>query len=394
MTTAVRSSRVGVVDDLAPTIVQYSDQAETERNLGKPVFEAMRDAGLMRMFVPQELGGLESDVIESFEVIESISQLDSAAGWVLQIMSTGATIGAIFDDEGAREIYGDPRSTVAGGFNPPGAALPVAGGYRLNGRWGFSSGSHHATWLIGASLKMGPSGPAMTPEGQPIMVAAIYRAAEATVLQDTWDPLGMRGTGSYDVVAEDVFVPESRVAVLRPFDPVGSAYGGPLYRLGIVPTLLGNAVVALGVARAAIDEAVDLSRTRIPAFNQARPVARGVVHTQLARAEATLSAARAYFYGALGDAWQTARSGSRLSPRERLHCQLAGSHAAEASAAAVDLVHAAVGSSGMRESGFRFARHFRDVHTITQHALCSGARYESMGQVMPGLETDWPFFHF
>jgi alkylation response protein AidB-like acyl-CoA dehydrogenase len=392
MTLATRSTLLNRVDDLAPLIVKYADAAERERDLATPVFEAMRDAGFLRMFVPQELGGFETDIIESFEVIERVSRLDSAAGWVLQILSLGPTIGALFDDDAAREIFSDPRSVIAGGFNPPGAAVPVEGGYRLSGRWPFASGCRHATWFLDTALIMGPQGPEMTPDGHPIMLALIYKASEGTIL-DTWNPLGMRGTGSHDLVADDVFVPAARAAALRPFDAPGSAFRGPIYRLGVIPPGLGNAVVALGIARAAIDEAVELSRTRIPAFNQARPISRGVVHTQLARAEATLSAARAYFYGALGDAWQTSVAGNRPSPQERLHAQLAASNAAEASAAAVDLVHAAVGSSGIRESDYRFARHFRDVHTITQHALCSGARFESMGQVMLGLPSDWPFFY-
>jgi alkylation response protein AidB-like acyl-CoA dehydrogenase len=393
MTTITRSSLLTTVDDLAPTIVQHADRAERERDLSPEVFEAMRAASLFRMFVPQDLGGLETDVLESFEVIERISRLDSAAGWVLQIMSAGATIGALFAPEGAREIFGDPRNVVAGGFNPPGAAIPVQGGFRLNGRWPFASGSTHATWFVNTALRIGPQGPEMTPDGHPILMALVYPSTEGRVL-DTWNPLGMRGTGSNDILAENVFVPDHRSTALRPFDEVGPAYQGPLYRLGIIPTILGNAVVALGIARAAIDEAVEVSRSRVSAFNQPRPVDRGVVHAQLARAEATLSAARTYFYDALGDAWRTAMAGHRPSYSDRLHCQLAASHAAEASAAAVDLVHAAVGSSGVRESDHRFARHFRDVHTITQHALCSPARFESMGQLMLGLETDWVFFHF
>lgn len=156
---------------------------------------------------------------------------------------------------------------------------------------------------------------------------------------------------------------------------------------------LGNAAVALGVARAAIEEAVDLTRSKVPAFQQVRPVDRGVMHAHLARAEAVLGAARAYFYGAIATAWETAVAGQPLGIQRRMHLQLAASHATEAAAVAVDHVHAAAGSSGVREDQYRFSRHLRDVHTITQHALCSPTRFESMGQVMLGLETDWALFY-
>lgn len=158
--------------------------------------------------------------------------------------------------------------------------------------------------------------------------------------------------------------------------------------------MMGNAVVALGIARAAIDEAVEVSKMRVPAFMQAPPLRSGVVHSNIGRAEATLSAARSYFYEALGNAWRSAQAGNRPSHHDRAPRSAATFHAATASAAAVDLIHAAVGSAGLQEGQHRFARHFRDVHTITQHALCSANRFESMGQVMLGLETEWPFFSF
>lgn len=391
MTTATQTSLMNVVDELAPLIVQHAGESERERRLSPAVFQALRDAGLFGLFVPQELGGLEYDLIEGFEVMERISRLDSAAGWNLQILATGVTIGALLPDDGAREVFGG-GGVVAGGFNPPGAAVASQGGYILNGRWPFASGCQNASWFVDTALLMEGGHPQMGPHG-PIMLALVYPANEGSIVE-SWNSLGMRGTGSHELVAEDIFVPARRVAALRPFDEVGSAYQGPLYKLGIIPTIMGNAVVALGVARAAIDEAVEQSKTRTPAFMQTPPLHSGVVHGQLARAEATLSSARSYFYEALGNAWGTALGGHRPTNRDRLHVQLAASHAAAASAAAVDLVHAAVGSSGIQEAQYRFARHFRDAHTITQHAVCSAARFESMGQVMLGLETEWPFFSF
>jgi alkylation response protein AidB-like acyl-CoA dehydrogenase len=151
--------------------------------------------------------------------------------------------------------------------------------------------------------------------------------------------------------------------------------------------------VGLGIARAAIDESLEIIRTKTPAHFQTQPGQRSTVQAHLGRAEATLSAARAYFYDSLRKAWTIAESGQSIGIEERKHLQLAASYAAESAAQAVDYVHAAVGSTGVLESQHAFARHFRDVHTITQHALCSPTRFESMGQIMLGMETDWAFFH-
>lgn len=326
MTTLTAHSPAATVERIAPLIRAHAAEAERKRRLAAPVVEALRDAGLFRMFVPRQLGGLELGAVEGFEILERVSQLDSAAGWNLQIAATGTTIGALYPDAGAREVFGSADSIMAGGFNPPGAAIPVDGGYRLNGRWPFASGCQHATWLLGTALQMRDGQPEMLPDGSPIMLALLFRAGEGRVIE-SWDPLGMRGTGSHEIVADDVFVPAERAAALRPFEDLGPAFQGPLYKLGTIPPLMGNAVVALGIARAAIDEAVEVAKTRVPAFMQPRPVDRGVVHAHLARAEATLGAARTYFYCALDEAWQAACSGRRPDTAERLKAQLAASHA-------------------------------------------------------------------
>jgi alkylation response protein AidB-like acyl-CoA dehydrogenase len=384
------SSLLSRVDDLAPIIRKHADEAEENRRLSTPVYEAMVDAGLFRMFVPKDFGGLEVDVVTGFQVAERLSQIDSAAGWNFQVMAIDSpTTAALLPEEGAREIYSDPRAVAAGGFNPPGAAVEVDGGYRLTGRWPFVSGCQHANWFADPALLMKDGEPVMTEHG-PVMLVFYYPASEAEIIE-TWNPLGMRGTGSHDIAVNEIFVPASRSGALRPFEDLGKAFQGPLYKLGLIPTIMGNAVSALGVAQTAIDEAVELAKSKIPAFQQTRPVDRGVVHMHLARAEASLAAARAYFYTALEDAWQSAVEGQRPTTKQRLHTQLAASYAADTAARAVDHVHAAMGSSGVREEQHRFARHFRDVHTITQHALCSATRFESMGQIMLGLPTDWPF---
>jgi alkylation response protein AidB-like acyl-CoA dehydrogenase len=379
------------VERILPLIREHAEAAERDRRLSPAVVDAMRDAGLFRMFLPVQYGGAEVSLADGLEVIERIAQVDSAAAWNLQIAAVNAaTTGALLPTEGADEIFADPNAIVAGGFNPPGAAVPVEGGYRLTGRWPFASGCQHATWFADPAFVMRDGQPEMGEHG-PVMVVLTYRAEEAEILE-TWNPLGMRGTGSHDIAAANVFVPARRATLLRPFDDLPPAFQGPVYKLGLMPTILANPVVALGIARAAIDEAVSMIGSKVAGFVQTRPVDRGVVHMHLGRAEAELGAARAYFYTAIDRAWQAALAEQRPTVPQRLDMQLAASQAAEGAARAVDHVHAAVGSSGMREEQHQFARHFRDVHTITQHALCSATRFEDMGQVMLGLEKDWELF--
>ena len=392
MTQVISRSVLETVAQLEPLIRQHAAEAEANRGLHPQVHHAMLEAGLFHMFVPRSQGGLELDVVSGFEALEEVSRIDSAAGWNLQIAAAPIGMAAIFPDATARELFAQ-RAVVAGGFFPPGALQAVEGGFRLNGRWAFVSGCQNATHFVNPCIELKDGAPVMGPDGHPVIRVCIYPAREATVI-DTWQPLGMRGTGSHDVVADNIFIPTERTAFLRPLHiDRCEAFDGPFPNLGITPTLLGNAVVGLGIARAAIDESLEIIRTKTPAHFQTQPGQRSTVQAHLGRAEATLSAARAYFYDSLRKAWTIAESGQSIGIAERKHLQLAASYAAESAAQAVDYVHAAVGSTGVLESQHAFARHFRDVHTITQHALCSPTRFESMGQIMLGMETDWAFFH-
>jgi indole-3-acetate monooxygenase len=178
------------VEELAPLIQKHADEAERDRRLSRTVFDAMVDAGLFRMFVPRELGGLELNIVEGFEIIERVAQIDSAAGWNLQIgAAAGPTTAALLPDAGTREIFSDPKAVVAGGFNPPGAAIPVDGGYRLSGRWGFASGCQHASWFADPALRIKDGQPEVNEHGQPVMLVLMYPAREANIIE-TWDPLG------------------------------------------------------------------------------------------------------------------------------------------------------------------------------------------------------------
>jgi alkylation response protein AidB-like acyl-CoA dehydrogenase len=201
----------------------------------------------------------------------------------------------------------------------------------------------------------------------------------------------MRGTGSHDVVMSDVFVPESHAPFLVPRERSGSAYQGPLYRLTIWISVASLASIATGVARAAIEELLQLASRKTPAYT-GKPIRdRNVVQSQVAQAEATLSAARAYLYETLEEVWAQALRGHMIDMPHKAKVQLATTHAIVASGQAVDLVHAAAGATAVRDE-HRFQRHFRDVHTITQHGFASASRYESAGQVLLGSPVDWPFF--
>jgi alkylation response protein AidB-like acyl-CoA dehydrogenase len=381
------------VKDIAPIIRAHAAEAEEQRRLSRPVVDAMLQAGLYSMARPKAFGGLEVDPLTMFQVLEEVARQDSAAGWNLCLSSGGNYLLAWLPDEGAAEILNShPHIIFAGSFTPGPRAIPVEGGYRLSGQWPFNSGSHDCHWFVFLPQITDGDQPRLNDQGGPVQRLMFLPADKATIL-DTWHTLGMRGTGSNDVVVSDLFIPERHTALLAPLEKPGTAFQGPPYRLTVWVPVAIMALVALGIARAAIDDLLALARTKTPSYTGSALAQRQVVQRQVAEAEATLGAGRAYLYATFQENWEAAVRGAEITLEQKLKMQLAASHTVICAAKAVELVHAAAGTSAIRNE-YKFQRYFRDAHTITQHAFVSASRYESVGARMLGLESDWGFFAF
>jgi indole-3-acetate monooxygenase len=389
-TTASVSSLIDAIRHIEPVIRTHAADAEQERRLPDAVADAMRACGLYRLWRPLAFGGLEVDPMTAFQAFEEVSRIDSAAGWNLQLSCAIDAFGAWFPDDGAKEIFGQPDTIFAGGFFPPRSAVAVNGGYRVTGQTPFVSGAHQAQWFDGLAHIHDGDTPRRTADGNPVTLITMCPAKDAVIV-DTWRTLGMRGTGSHDVLMTDVFVPSRRTALLAPYDKPGSAYQGPLYKLTAWTAISVVATVPLGIARAAIDDLVQLAARKTPSYLATPLRDRSTVQALIGEAEATLGAARAYIYEALREVWDKALQGRVIDMPGKMKLQLAATHAVTNAARVVDLAHAAAGTTGIRDE-HRFQRHFRDVHTITQHAYTSAGRYESGGQYFLGVPIEWPFY--
>lgn len=380
------------VKKIEPILRMRAAEAESERRLPTAVVEAMREQGLFRLWKPRAFGGYEVDPMTAFRVFEEVARIDSAAGWCLQLSCGAEPFGAWFVDDGAQEAFNHPDGILGGAFFPPFKAVAGKGGYRLSGQGPFASGAHHCDWFIVLSHVYDGDTPRLSDSGEPITLITAFPAKEAQIL-DTWRTLGMRGTGSHDIAVSDVFVPEPRAALLVPRTASGSAYQGPLYRYTAWASISALSSVSLGIARAAIDELIDLAGKKAPAYTAKTLKERSTVQMALGQAEATLGAARAYLYEALREVWDRVNSGEFIDMAGKIKLQLASTHAAASAVQAVDLVQSVIGSTGVRQT-HRFERHFRDVHTITHHGYISPSRYESVGQLLLGVPVEWPFYPF
>ena len=192
-----------------------ADQSEADRELPRPLFEALADAGLFQLALPRALGGAEIDLPTYVQVLEEIGKADASAGWIVNQCAIFATYAARMPRDIARLIWIDtPRSVVANTPLPTAQAIVVPGGYRVTGRQGFSTGCRHAAWLA-ARAQILENGQLRLQDGQPEQLYLFVPAAEAELL-DTWHVRGMRGTGTHHFAVKDVFVPAERTVRQTP----------------------------------------------------------------------------------------------------------------------------------------------------------------------------------
>jgi alkylation response protein AidB-like acyl-CoA dehydrogenase len=378
---------------LGPMIREHAGTAERERRLARPVIDAMRRAGLFRMFTPQSLGGLETSPVTLARVAEEISGFDSAAGWALQAGNTGAWWSARLPADAAAEVFADgPDLIMAASFNPPHRAEVVQGGYRFTGRGPLASTIHDASWIMMSGIVHDGETPRMTPFG-PAMVGVILRTSQVEII-DTWDSLGMRGTDSHDVVADGVLIPAAHSFPVSPEYQPGPHFHGPLYRLP-APASVDVIIVpvALAVARGAIDEVRATAERRTPLGSVKTLRHRASVQAAIAEAEAMLRSARLLFYQTLEDAWQRAVRGDDPSLEDRADLMLASTHAVRTASRVADLMHRSAGTSGIYARN-RLERHFRDAQTIRHHGFVCESRLETVGQVYLGVDPEFGFVAF
>jgi alkylation response protein AidB-like acyl-CoA dehydrogenase len=373
---------VAAATALAPQIHAVRDRLETERRLPAPVVQALARANLLQLYLPRAMGGPEVPPLTAFRAIEALSQADGSVGWCALTATSGSLALGWLDPEAGRALVGQPPDLrLAGAFRPVGSARPVDGGYRVTGRWDFASGIDHANWLVLTCAVVDAQGPRLTPAGTPEVRTVLVPPSVATV-EDTWSVVGLCGTGSQDVILEEVFVAaEQTVSVFEPPPCPNPLYTPRLFVVTLWTPFAGN---ALGMARGAVDAFIDLA-TRVgsasaPTLLRDRPW----VQAQVGAAEAILRAARAYVLEAVGTVWEAVCDG-KPDPRDEIaHARLAITHAIREAVRAVDLVFHAAGTNAIYRK-HPLERFFRDSHVAVQHIAGMPAHIEAAGQVLLGL---------
>src|SRR6266508_2004849 len=241
--------------ELSTLATELAPETERGRRLPDDLVSRLRASGLMLAGAPSDVGGLELPPGLALRSAEEIARGDASAGWCVSIAATSSLLAAYLSDESRAELFDDPQQIAAGVWAPRGKARRVDGGIVVSGRWPYCSGiAHAAVFFAGCIIDIGSD-----PSGATPMPSVIAITDELEIV-DTWHTLGLRGTGSHDVVADELFVPIARVFSL--FD--GPVLDRPLYRFPIFGYFaLSIGAAALGNARGTIDELAELAAHKV-----------------------------------------------------------------------------------------------------------------------------------
>jgi len=366
--TAPVVSRAREIADLARGM---ADQIDAGRKLPAELVGALRDSGLLRAGAPAEVDALELPAGTALRCAEEVARGDASAGWCVSIAITASLLVAYLPPVSRDELFGDGRGVAAGVWAPQGKARRVPGGVVVSGRWAFCSGITHADVLFAGCVL----------EDRPAVVAL---PTEQLQVLDTWHTLGLRGTGSHDSVADEVFVPNERV--LSIFD--GPVIDRPLYRFppfGFFAACITAA--AMGNARAAIDDFVDLASTKKGVAASRTLAERSTIQVAVAAAESSLEAARAGYYQAIDAAWQASQDAPSVPLQARTRLRLAATHGVRVSADVVRTMYDLAGGSAIYD-GAPLQRRFRDAFTATAHFQVNEASRELPGRILLGQTTE------
>lgn len=378
------------VQEILPMLEQQEKDIEAARRLPDAVVQSLKNTGVFSMAMPESLGGAELDPIAQIEIIETLSRASAAAGWCTMIGSDSGYFSAFLAPDLAREMYPSADTITAAAISQTGKARRVPGGYRVSGRWPFSSGCQQSEWLVaGCKVYDGDTMARLEGTNIPETLQVFFHKSDVNIL-DTWNSLGLRGSGSHDFVAEDVFIPEEKsFSFQRPV----SHQPGALYRFPLA-FMFNFAAVPLGVAARAIDllsqaaSAPTRQVTQAGVFLEDKCLKdEGFVQDALGRAQTKLKAARAFYHSEVSDIWEQITLGQPLDGLTQTGFLAMNTEVFGMCEDIVEMLAKVRGGSVVYH-GNPFEQALRDVITINQHVMTSWRNYSQVGRVLLGVPPE------
>jgi alkylation response protein AidB-like acyl-CoA dehydrogenase len=366
MTTSVLTS----VEEHAEEIATLGPENERLGKLTGDAATLLRETGVMKMLQPAEHGGAEAHPREFAETVMRLASLDGSTGWVAGIVGVHPWEMALVDPRVQEEIWGVDQDTwIASPYAPMGVLRPVDGGYVFNGRWQLSSGTDHCDWIFLGGFLGDADGTVTKP---PQMHHVILPRSDYTIVEDTWDVVGLRGTGSKDILVEDAFIPEYRTvafsrmmdgSALRESGRTNPTYGVPFTT--IFPLGITSAVI--GIAEGALAAHLAYQRTRVQITGTRAKDDPYVLYAISAAAE-EIKASRTAMLDNVSRFYDLAAQGGSVTLADRAASRRTQVAAAWRAVRAMDEVVARSGGNGLRMDN-PIQRFWRDGHMGLAHAI-------------------------
>jgi alkylation response protein AidB-like acyl-CoA dehydrogenase len=385
--TPSQAELVSRASELIPQLRAKASWMDEHRRLPDETIQALADAGILKLRVPARYGGTEADMRTLVSVISELGKADGSVAWTTAVWSICGWLVSLFPDEVQDEVFDVPDTRICGLLSPTGTAVPKDGGFVINGRWAFNTGSLHSHWNVLIAMAPTPDGQQMWP------VMAIAPMADIDVVDD-WHTTGLRGTGSVTTVANDVFVPQARVLPMMAL--LNQQYASkqnaetPIYRSPLMPTACMSVTgTALGLARAA--QEIFFSRMperKITYTAYDRQLEAPITHLQAADAQMKLDEAEFHARRAAETLDAKSVAAEPWTVEERVRVRMDASAACRRAKEAVDIYSEASGASSIYES-VPMQRVQRDIQAINLHAILHpNTNLELYGRVLCGLEPN------
>jgi alkylation response protein AidB-like acyl-CoA dehydrogenase len=379
----IASSVLDAAESLRPELSERRREIDELRQLPQDLADRLAALGFYRLVVPESLGGLGISPTTFCQLCETLAKANGSTAWCIFIGATSQYLFGALPQTQLQRMLENPNVITSGVFADSGTALyeerDGQAGYLINGHWRWGSGCRNAEWISGGIHEVGAQGEAVV--GAPLLTRVFFRPEEIEIA-DNWHVSGMRGSGSSDYVAKNVWVPSERMA--------GNVEDGdhasePIYQFPKF-ALLGIPIgaICLGMARACIDEVIGAAKEKTPQGSRRPLSSRPSVHIAVAEADAALSAARAYFYQSIDAGWAAAQTAPG-SLEDRRNMRTANVHAVNTAIEVIDRMYRLMGGTSVYETSC-LQQHFSDVHVAAAHMMVGEPVMELAGRVMLGLD--------
>jgi len=355
------------VRDLLPTFRERADEADRLRQVPEASVKALEETGFFKMLQPQRYGGLEADPIDFFTAVREIASADGSTGWISSVLGVHPWQVGLFADEAQQAVWGSDDSTrLSSSYAPTGKAQVTEGGYNLSGRWSFSSGSAHASWVLLGGL-------VFNDDGNVVDFKTFMVPRDKYEIVDVWNVVGLRGTGSNDIVVEETFIPE---AFTLSMSDTGRCYGpgqevntSDLYKLpfhSLFTTTISTPIV--GMATGAYNEHVEMQQKRVrAAYLGEKASSDPFAAVRIAKASSEIDAAWALLMNNIREEQAYVAKGEKIPLALRLRVRRDQVLGTQRAIDAIDALFEASGGRALAE-GTYLQRAWRDAHAGRVHA--------------------------